>query len=379
MALERADKEDHGKFAHKRWLIYMSAAQDIITNSRLVQFVLNFFSALLSVSLLQENVNFTLACIVCLLLPIALVHSLSWVIMLGKMMDIKDLRDFGHSSKHTLYNKVIKYLKDKEEGKVDNQDENLLKRRRELLDTEFPNLSTEEKIKLSHHETWGADNQPTGRPSLNPAMLDDMLDHCSRESEIEEGVELGKISRKHPVSNPLHTSGGSTPRVSLIHRDIIPDAKHLSSVSNNDLDDGDSSTGSHDHKSLATRKAFHRAHGSKTSVLSINHAQAQGRTNEHGKQSPTQQPSESTRFPTAMLSLSPPPILETHIPPPLRSQLQGIRRYPDGGEQRFMLTAQPLVSQQQVSTGSEGGRRIRPQQSSVTRGATGASSGQGHK
>lgn len=95
-AFERARREEGGRYAHREWITWLVAIQIFFLKSRAFQFVLKTYTTFLSVLLLcYPASNILLGSMLFILLPVAAVQCLEFVIVLGKMMNIKDLKDYG--------------------------------------------------------------------------------------------------------------------------------------------------------------------------------------------------------------------------------------------------------------------------------------------
>ena len=107
--LSRAQKEEHGRFAHKVWLNHLSALRSFFLNSRLLRLALNVYKSVVVLLILQPSNGPALYFMLFILLVDAFINALGWVLVLGKIMNIKDLIDFGHEHKFSIFKKAYEF------------------------------------------------------------------------------------------------------------------------------------------------------------------------------------------------------------------------------------------------------------------------------
>ena len=116
-AFARAEAEEKGRWKHRRWMMHISALRIIVLHSRAIQYLVSAYMTFVSVWVLFHPANkAVLASIVVILGPVALVQALGLVLILGKAMNVKDLKDIGS---HGLIEKEILKLKKKNKSKAE--------------------------------------------------------------------------------------------------------------------------------------------------------------------------------------------------------------------------------------------------------------------
>ena len=106
-AYERAKKEDE-KFKDMGFINSISAFRAFFLNSRLIQFLLGVYTVCLPAILLQPDDVFSLNSMIYVLLPLAFINSLGFLVFLGRLLDIKSPRDWGHRRNYWNYRDQVR-------------------------------------------------------------------------------------------------------------------------------------------------------------------------------------------------------------------------------------------------------------------------------
>jgi hypothetical protein len=209
--VRRAETEEGGRWTERRWMIWLSALRIVVLHSRAIQYTVSAYTTFISVYVLyQPNNKAVLASIVIVLLPLAIFQALGMVLVLGRALNIKDIKDVGSPDELA---KEVHELKNDRQGKSQNEVKEEIKRELlvKLSQTRArrlpPDLQVEDEAK-----------ENKSRPALEMVQFD-------RKRHAEE-VSLDDIYSLPSLTTDLRDGGSSSVSRSMGNMSVIEAVWH---------------------------------------------------------------------------------------------------------------------------------------------------------